>query len=186
MTTVDQLWFLADEAERRAEELYHDLRERHGACMEPSLTRSVPRPHFRRAVERGKATGAPYGVHTVVYRDGGELLLARHEQVEKWVLPGGEVRPGETPEDAAAREVAEEAGVEVDYDGLAMLMRLSITCDGRRMRGVVPVYAAQARTHEPSVADPDGEVTRAAWFDDLPPDTRDREILREWRREHLG
>lgn len=185
MTAVDELWFLADEAERRAEELYHDLRDHHGEVMEPSLTRQVPRPHFRRAVERASETGAPYGVHTVVYRPSGALLLARHEQVDKWVLPGGEIGAGETLREAAERELHEEVGVEVDYDGLAMLIRADIRADGHSTQGIVPVYAAEAETYEPSVSDPDGEITDAAWFEDLPEDTRDREILREWRDRHL-
>ncbi|WP_105967836.1 NUDIX domain-containing protein [Streptomyces geranii] len=37
-------------------------------------------------------------------------LLGRH-RVRGWVPPGGKVEPGETPRTAAARELAEEAGV---------------------------------------------------------------------------
>jgi 8-oxo-dGTP diphosphatase len=185
MTSVDDLWFLADEAEREAEAVYHDLLDRHEDVMEPTLTRSVSRPHFRRAVERGADSGAPYGAHTVVYRRSGELLLVRHEAVGKWVLPGGEVGPDESFREAAERELAEEAGVEVDYDGLAMLMTAEIRCDGHETWGVVPVYAAEARSHDPAVTDPDGEIVDADWFDDLPADARDREILREWRAEYL-
>lgn len=185
MTSVDELWFLADEAERRAEEVYHDLRDEHDDPMEPSLTRHVSRPHFRRAVERGKASGAPYGVHTVVYRQSGELLLVRHEAVGKWVLPGGEVDDDESFRETAERELHEEAGVDVDYDGLAMLMEATIRCDGHETWGVVPVYAAEATTHDPEVGDPDGEIIDAAWFDELPEDARDREILQDWRQAYL-
>lgn len=185
MTTVGDLWYLAEEVERRAEETYHELCERHGEVMEPQLDRRVGRRHFRRAVERGRDTGAPYGVHTIVYRPAGALLLVRHEAVGQWVLPGGEVGPDETFDEAAEREVREEAGVEVSYDGLAMLMHADIQCDDQNTSGVVPVYAAEAETTEPSVADPDGEITDAQWFEELPPDTRDREHLLSWRRRTL-
>jgi 8-oxo-dGTP diphosphatase len=47
--------------------------------------------------------------------------------------------------------------------------------------GVLPVYAARAVTTEPTVDDPDGEISDAQWFADLPPDTRDREELLAWR-----
>lgn len=185
MTAVDRLWFLADEAERRAEEVYHELRDRHGEVMEPELRRNVGRRHFRRAVRRGRETGAAYGVHAVVYRPSGRLLLVRHAGVDKWVLPGGEVGDGESFREATRREVHEEAGVEVEFDGLAMLMRATIRYDDHETWGVVPVYAAEARTHEPTVDDPEGEITDACWFEELPPDTRDREHIREWRQRHL-
>jgi ADP-ribose pyrophosphatase YjhB (NUDIX family) len=51
----------------------------------------------------------------VVLRDG-LILLARHERPGSryWVLPGGEVEPGESPEQAAVREMLEETGLEVE------------------------------------------------------------------------
>jgi 8-oxo-dGTP pyrophosphatase MutT (NUDIX family) len=46
-------------------------------------------------------------------RDGGdELLLVRSRDGRHWVLPKGHIDPGESAEQAAAREVREEAGVE--------------------------------------------------------------------------
>ncbi len=48
----------------------------------------------------------------------GRLLLTRRPdggaQAGFWELPGGKVEPGETPENALAREWREELGVEVD------------------------------------------------------------------------
>jgi len=52
----------------------------------------------------------------VVRDDAGRLLLVlRGHQpgAGRWSLPGGRVEPGETPEAAAAREVAEETGLTV-------------------------------------------------------------------------
>ncbi|MEU2424418.1 (deoxy)nucleoside triphosphate pyrophosphohydrolase [Streptomyces sp. NPDC007851] len=48
--------------------------------------------------------------------DAGRLLAARRsappDLAGRWELPGGKVEPGETPEDALARELREELGVE--------------------------------------------------------------------------
>lgn len=51
----------------------------------------------------------------VVYRksgEQGEFLIGKHSGYHKWVLPKGLVERGESPPEAAMREVAEEVGVE--------------------------------------------------------------------------
>jgi 8-oxo-dGTP pyrophosphatase MutT (NUDIX family) len=51
---------------------------------------------------------------SVAIRDaGGRVLLARHVEGNRWLLPGGGVEPGETPADAAVREAWEETGLVV-------------------------------------------------------------------------
>ena len=57
-----------------------------------------------------------------VVRDGeGRFLLvrrARDPQAGRWSLPGGRIEAGETPEEALAREVWEETGLEVAVGGV--------------------------------------------------------------------
>ena len=49
---------------------------------------------------------------SVAIRDAaGRVLLARHVEGNRWLLPGGGVEPGETPADAAVREAWEETGL---------------------------------------------------------------------------
>ena len=51
----------------------------------------------------------------------GRVLAARRttppEAAGRWEFPGGKVEPGETPEDAVVREVAEELGCTIAVDG---------------------------------------------------------------------
>jgi 8-oxo-dGTP pyrophosphatase MutT (NUDIX family) len=47
----------------------------------------------------------------VVWRE--RVLLHEHAALHRWLPCGGHVEPGETPDDAAVREVLEESGVRV-------------------------------------------------------------------------
>lgn len=183
---IDELWYLADCAVERAERAYHDLTASNEDCVEFERRRSVSRERFQTLAERVERTGAPYGAHTVVYRENADLLLVRHDAIEQWVLPGGGIEDGESFREAAVRELAEEAGVEADYEGLAMVTRVQFYCDDYEAWGVLPVFGARATETALDVSDPDGEITDAAWFDTLPEDTRDREHLREWRQQALA
>ncbi len=64
---------------------------------------------------------AMYALSAVVYAERGDeiLLLKRAEGsalAGQFFLPGGLVERGELPEDGARRELAEEAGIEIDGD----------------------------------------------------------------------
>lgn len=184
MTTVDDLWYLAERASQQAEQVHHRLAGREE--MEFELHKRVSRERFRTVATRIADNGAPYGVHTLVTRqaEGGsdDLLLVRHAGVDMWVLPGGETRENESFREGAERELREEAGVTATYSGLGSLGQVRFRSGDHVTWGVLPVFEATPVDDELTVADPDGEVTDAGWFplDELPADTRDREHLLEW------
>ena len=57
--------------------------------------------------------GARAGADALVQNQRGEVLLVRRADDGRWAMPGGWVDPGETPEQAVVREVAEETGLQV-------------------------------------------------------------------------
>ena len=48
----------------------------------------------------------------VVHKD--QVLLHWHRKLGKWLPPGGHIEAGETPQEAALREVKEETGLDVE------------------------------------------------------------------------
>jgi 8-oxo-dGTP diphosphatase len=109
----------------------------------------------------------------VVSDERGRVLLLKHEfrAGSGWGIPGGFLEPGEQPEEAARRELREEAGVELED------VRLVLARTFRRPRQVELLFAARARP--PADARPASrEISRAEWFapdslpDSLPADQR--------------
>lgn len=186
MTAVDNLWYLADLARQQAEQTRHQFDSEYDGYLEFSRHRSVSRRRFKTVAERTRDNGLPYGVHTIVTNPDDQLLLVRHDAVDMWVLPGGQVDGDESFRETARRELGEEAGVDATYDGLAMLARAEFYCDEYDTWGVLPIFEARTEQTALTVADPDDEISDAQWFAELPDDTRDRDQLRRWRDERIG
>jgi ADP-ribose pyrophosphatase YjhB (NUDIX family) len=64
------------------------------------------------SLEAGPAT-PKVDVRAAVFRDGGEVLLIKEPDDGGWSLPGGWADVGESPSEAAVREVREESGYRV-------------------------------------------------------------------------
>ncbi len=107
------------------------------------------------------------GVKVVVTR-GGEVLLVRHTYgpETRWELPGGGVKRGEDPRDAARREAREELGV--DTDEWRLLGDLFERIDGKHDR----LWCFTAELGDRGIETDAAEIAEARWFrrDRLPAD----------------
>lgn len=83
----------------------------------------------------------------------------------EWCLPKGHIESGETPEQAAVREVAEETGIAADIIQPLGIIDYWFTGDDRRIHKVVHHYLLEATGGEISTDnDPDHEAELAAWI----------------------
>ena len=151
-------------------------------CGHPTAERPVdgrPRPV---CVSCGAVTylDPKLAVAVVIEREG-RLLLGRRgpgsREAGKWSFPAGFVERGEEVETAAAREVREEVGLDVEVGPLIGLY----SRPGETV--VLAVYAAISACGEPVAAD---DLDRAGWFGvtalpalAFPHDTR---IIADWQR----
>lgn len=118
-----------------------------------------------RSEVRPLGTLAPYKYVVVLSTMGGRILLSRRRDRDTWETQGGHVEPGETPEQAARRELYEESGA-TDYD----IRPLFDYWAGEKAPGedgaTGVVFAAEIHALG---AMPDFEMAETRAFDALPP-----------------
>lgn len=113
-----------------------------------------------RSVEETSAGGL------VVDRSGSQLhaaLIARRDRRGRllWSLPKGHIEPGESAEEAAAREVLEETGISGEVLAPLGTINFWFTADGVRIHKTVHHYLLASRGGE--LSDLDVEVDEVAW-----------------------
>lgn len=128
----------------------------------------------------------------------GRIALVQNRWSDGWILPGGAVEPGETPTEAARREVHEETGLAVSVGALLVVLEqsyLSETDGEERFSARYLVYEACTDgvgdgegkgEEEEAIPDPSelgtsaDEISAARWFETVPENLHDGDLLRSY------
>jgi len=68
----------------------------------------------RRSPRKDRETLSVRSAGGVIFDDRGQVLLLRRVGEGTWCFPKGHIEPGESPQAAAAREIREECGLDVE------------------------------------------------------------------------
>jgi ADP-ribose pyrophosphatase YjhB (NUDIX family) len=171
-----------------------DLTPRVVEAVEERLRRRVSPRVLRAAYRAGYLVLRPWWFvarpHTrgmkAVVRRGDEVVLIRHTYArrDQWDIPGGFVRPGEDPERALRRELAEELGVRPGR--VVPIAELPSRFDHKRER--LFVYAVDVAAGA-DITPSEAEIAAVRWarHDALPPATTTfarRMVARAFWDEH--
>jgi 8-oxo-dGTP diphosphatase len=111
-----------------------------------------------------------------------ELLVVRKRGTLKWMLPGGKLDQGESPEQALVRELEEELRVTLSTANLQALGRFEATAANEA--------DTQVSAHAFVATLPEGQVVRIASeieaMDWKPLDALDSEQVAPLLRQHIG
>ncbi|MFD9035403.1 NUDIX hydrolase [Streptomyces sp. NPDC059567] len=145
---------------------------------------TAEQPHEPHRNVRPPTAQASLGAGVVVTDERGRVLLGLHP-TGAWELPGGKVDAGESIEEAAVRELAEETTLVAadDVEVIGILLDSLTSTDLTRMTAVAVVRAFAGT---PAVAEPD-KIRRWEWtsLDRLPRSlfTPSAQALKTWRPE---
>ncbi len=120
---------------------------------------------FLQEYDRTKYDRPSYTVDNLLFADCGDglaILMVRrggHPHMGQWALPGGFVSADECAEDAAARELKEETGIEVATEQL-----FTVSTPGRDPRGWTVSTCFMGLLPEPIEPKAGDDAAEARWF----------------------
>ncbi|MEU2258401.1 NUDIX domain-containing protein [Nocardia xishanensis] len=148
-----------------------DLARQHGRT--PDVEReshSVTRVNYFNDPAAPAATHRVPGVSAAVLDEDGRLLLIKRKDNHQWALPGGAIELGESISQAAAREVREEANIDIDITGCAGIYtdpnHIITYSDGSGPTTAIQEFGIVLRArHTGGIAQPgEIETEQARWF----------------------
>lgn len=98
----------------------------------------------------------------IVFNKSGEVLLTKHSSFGHWSFPKGLIDKGQTPKEAALREVKEEGGVEAEIIDKVGFTKYVYTLEGEKRFKIVTYFLMRYLSGSPE--DHDWEVSEAGWF----------------------
>ncbi len=150
---------------RAAEQLRRQLRSHAAGDDRESLSLAIMAAELGRLERPFDVDGDPTHVtaSAIVVGPRG-VVLHRHRRLHRWMQPGGHIDPGETPEEAALRECAEETGLAVSHPASGVEL---VHVDVHRAAGehvhLDLRYLVLAADADPAPGP--GESQEVAWFD---------------------
>jgi 8-oxo-dGTP pyrophosphatase MutT (NUDIX family) len=133
----------------------------------------VRREHDAEAGEFDASDDGWTAAGAVVWNPRGEAAFVETEWSDGWVLPGGGIEKGETPAEAARREVREETGIDPALVGPRRVEEQVFRAGDASVRGWFVVFAARtdATAFGSDLGEHAGEIERAGWFGAAPANT---------------
>lgn len=99
----------------------------------------------------------------IVFNDRSQVLLTKHSQNHHWSFPKGLIDPGQTPEQAALREVKEEGGVEAEILDKVGYSKYVYTYKDEKIFKIVTYFLMKYISGDPK--DHDWEMEEAGWYE---------------------
>ena len=106
------------------------------------------------------------GAGAFILNEEGEVFLMKRgpkckNEVGHWTVPGGTVEFGETLKDTVIREVREEIGVEIEFDG--QLPAVDHIIPSEKQHWVTSIFPARIASGEPEILEPE-KCDEIGWF----------------------